>query len=247
MAASKSIDPTSAEGKAQNRVLASKVMADALSETLANLRKKAGITQQKEHKMAAAASSDVKGKGKAVEESPASKKGAKPARKACRGSDASTSSSDSDGTSDESGNGLNSGDESDATVSHISAEDAPAGADEDFEGFEHGIQDSEDESMASDSSFPAVAPPQKAKKEVEAPGTAKLDKKAKAALDRGPPTTSAFLPSLAGGYTVGDPDGSVYSYSGDEEPAAIKPERKNRRGQRARQAYVHLHALMLQI
>lgn len=249
-ASSNAIDPTIAEGKAQNRVLASKAMADALNDILVNLRKKAGISivaksKQSNDKAASAAGStkDVKGKGKAVavEHIPAKKS----ARQSRHASEASTSVSDDGDETSSSEDDLDSddGDESDATVSHISAEDAPPGADEEFSGFSDNNNDDDDDdnvSIASDSSFPVAAPKKskKAKEPDSLPASSrKLDKKAKAALDRAPPpTTSAFLPSLAGGYTVGDPDGSVYSYSGDEGPAAIKPERKNRRGQRARQA-----------
>ena len=246
---SNAIDPTSAEGKAQNRVLASKAMADTLNDILANLRKKAGISTVAKSKQssdnaapAAGSTKDIKGKGKAVAVDPIPAK--KSARQARHASEASTSDSD-DGdetSSSEDDLGSDDGDESDATVSHISAEDAPPGADEEFGGFSDNNDNDDDDniSIASDSSFP-VAAPKNSKKAKEADSlhapSRKLDKIAKAALDRAPPPlTSAFLPSLAGGYTVGDPDGSVYSYSGDEGPAASKPERKNRRGQRARHA-----------
>lgn len=48
-------------------------------------------------------------------------------------------------------------------------------------------------------------------------------------------TSSSFLPSLAVGYTFGDSDAEdEYAMPEDEG----EPKRKNRRGQRARQAYV---------
>ena len=264
------IDPTSAVGKAQNRVLASKAMADALNETLAHLRKKAGLSiaqvqQNRKGKADESLANDIKGKGKATSVPETEKAGRVLKRSRRASSEASTSTSESDDyeEDDESIEGLDSDDDSDATVSHISAEDAPPGADEDFNGFggsgsEGGDSSDSDAnsedagSVSSDTSYPTVK--KKISRQTKEPESApaKLDKKAKAALDRAqtapqpPPRTSTFLPSLAGGYTAGDPDGSVYSYSGDEGaggPASLKPERKNRRGQRARQACVFIYFL----
>ena len=50
------------------------------------------------------------------------------------------------------------------------------------------------------------------------------------------PATSTFLPSLSVGFTRGDSDGS--EFSDDDEAIDGTTARKNRRGQRARKAYV---------
>jgi hypothetical protein len=121
------------------------------------------------------------------------------------------------------------------TLSHMSAEDSIP--DDEFEGIAavSGEESGSDgdgagsDSGDSTSSFPTVSKTKsKDKKEAEN----KKAKKLKTTVSS-PPAESAFLPSLAAGYTLGDSDGSVYS---DDEAGDTKPVRKNRRGQRARQA-----------
>jgi hypothetical protein len=64
-------------------------------------------------------------------------------------------------------------------------------------------------------------------------------KKAKAQIPTGPITSSTFLPSLSVGYTLGDSDSDPDldpDVDGSGMIGRAGPERKNRRGQRARQA-----------
>lgn len=171
-------------------------------------------------------------------------------------SDASTSDSEDDGLAGDDDDD----DDDDRTVSHISADEDMLGdeGEEEFGGISPGSDsdgeddDDEDddgaESMASDTSFPTA---HTASSKTTKLKSTKADKSSKSKKTKGGEqsivpiststsgpaiTSSAFLPSLAAGYTLGDSDGSVYSDEGDEIVGPSKPEKKNRRGQRARQA-----------
>ncbi len=92
-------------------------------------------------------------------------------------------------------------------------------------------------SGASDDDEPSLTVPKRLKRAVI---TATSKKKAKpSAPSKGSITSSTFLPTLSTGFTLGDSDSDPDL---DRDPGGIvgtqKPERKNRRGQRARQAYV---------
>ena len=92
------------------------------------------------------------------------------------------------------------------------------------------------------SSLPPLATKGKVKRKAE-PEEEKPAKKVKPNPVREQATTSSsFLPSLAVGYTFGDSDAEDdYEMPEDEG----EPKRKNRRGQRARQAYVLLVTLSI--
>lgn len=61
--------------------------------------------------------------------------------------------------------------------------------------------------------------------------------KKEASAKHAPAGTSTFLPSLSGGFTFGDSDNEdSYSLSEGEDHDPSEPQRKNRRGQRARRA-----------
>lgn len=226
-------DGTSVIAKAQNRILANKVLVQCLQEVLDSLRQKAGIVN--------APSAKNKDSSKATQDDKKSKLTAQnlakvsidPARKERltkrSNADVDEDETSSEEDSDEEGSG--------ATASHISAEESIP--DDEFAGIEKTSDEDSDEdpegsiSGASASSFPTVRK-QKEKSQKAANETTKSKKQRVA--ESSPPTTSAFLPSLAAGYTLGDSDGSVYS---DDDAADTKPARKNRRGQRARQLYVN--------
>lgn len=109
--------------------------------------------------------------------------------------------------------------------------------------------DNNEAAVASDSSFPIAGPSKSAavtNKSTAAKSSTALqkDKNSKRggegsrgpSSSRQPVTSSAFLPSLAGGYiSYSDSDGEDAQWVKDAEKGE-KKERKNRRGQRARQA-----------
>lgn len=216
-----SIDATSIIGKAQNRVLASKVLVQAVVETLEHLQQRAGIESTS---ASSGKKPNTNGDSNLTVDTSISrlqKKEATRQIKRVNEQDGDTTSSDEDEDEDSG---------SSDTASHISAEeDIP---DDEFRGIgegedsKRGTIDSDEasDSEASTSSFPALTT-------ISAKESNGQSKKRKA-RDMSPPTSSAFLPSLAAGYTLGDSDGSVYS--DDDDVADTKPERKNRRGQRAR-------------
>lgn len=217
----KQMDNTSVAAKAENRVLASKVMVQCMQEVLESLRERAGIAPKK-------ASKQDKEKPKAALTSQNLAKAAESAqaqRKSALEDDETSSEEDSDLE----GSGT--------TLSHLSDEgsipDDEFGGNAAISGEESGSDSDEDDagsvSGASTSSFPTVS---KAKTKAKEASEKKKAKKLKTTVSS-PQAESAFLPSLAAGYTLGDSDGSVYS---DDEAGDTKPVRKNRRGQRARQA-----------
>ncbi|KAK9897464.1 Bud-site selection protein [Cystobasidium minutum MCA 4210] len=225
----KTSDGTSVSAKAQKRILANKVVVQSLQEVLDALRQKAGIGSATSTKSKDSVKPSKEDKKTALTAQNLAKATIDPARKeriAKSPKDDDETSSEED--SDEEGSG--------ATASHISAEESIP--DDEFVGLQQGSEDASDEesdddseggsvSGASTSSFPTVA-----KKDPKSSKEASKSKRQKVTATS-PPTTSAFLPSLAAGYTLGDSDGSVYS---DDDAADTKPARKNRRGQRARQA-----------
>lgn len=253
-AAAGAADATSPKGKAQNRILANKVVVECMTDVLASLRARAGL-----------ASEDAQAaRVQAPEQSALRQKQQERAREADARSD---SEPDSEGE-DSAAGGSTSGDttsssedsdedsDDDGTVSHISAEEEMPGPEADFFGFDdpsaaaessrkmsrRRASASSDES-ASDGALgrPASSPPPasakvKASKEAKASKRDKAKSKKADVASAKPITSSAFLPSLAGGYTVGDEDGSVYDFSDDDGTAPAAMMRKNRRGQRARQA-----------
>lgn len=102
------------------------------------------------------------------------------------------------------------------------------GSGSDDDGPQSGSDGEFDDGFASDDSAAAAPPPPPAKKARREDPSAK----------RKPPTSSAFLPSLAGGYiSYSDSDGEDAKWVKEAEKGD-KTERKNRRGQRARRAYV---------
>lgn len=254
------VDPKSARGKACNRVLANKVVAECLSQVITTLRTKAGTAADKQHQTTTASTNKAAGDGLAststlrgIKEKPsmiADKKKELPRSKAAKLDDETSSEEDSDIATDDDDfrdSDLEE-DEDDVTVSHISAEedmldddqeefggfgDDSRNPDSDFSGSEDDEELEVDESGRLTSQNTLEGPAKKAKKSKTSKSSPSESKMASAT---GPPTTSAFLPSLAGGYTLGDSDGSVYSDSDNDGAGSVKPERKNRRGQRARQA-----------
>lgn len=247
-------DPSSPAGKAKNRIMAHKVFQEELKSVLKGLKEKAGLEDR--------ASGSSARKDKPVTATPASSKDKKGREdesdalaalaklSAKKGKARQMDEDDSDATSDTSDEETSDEDEEDdddATVSHISAdEDEMRAAEIGFDGMTGGSDSDEDDepssaseagddddnvSVASSSSFSV-------KKEKASKEKAKNEK----ALKEKPlpplkTTTSAFLPSLAAGYTIGDEDGSVYG-SDEDGAGSAQVVRKNRRGQRARQASV---------
>ncbi|GAA5892220.1 hypothetical protein JCM5296_003208 [Sporobolomyces johnsonii] len=100
-------------------------------------------------------------------------------------------------------------------------------------------EDDDDDDAASDSSFP-VRPSSSKKRQHSlspSPPPLKKSKPSREPAPRKPVTSSAFLPSLAGGYiSYSDSDGEDAKWVKDAEKDDKKGQRKNRRGQRARQA-----------
>ena len=236
-------DPLSAGGKAQNRVLASKVLVESLDQTLAALRVKAGLSvqthaeslQTKKRKLTQQPKKEVKPSAKVLYKLQATEE---PPPVASGSQTSSSSSAPDSGDIDESE------DDDDITVSHISEEDAMPSVTDNIRNLDrHAISQSEassDEEAASSiasSSFDASSKPLP---------TEMLARKGKAVRTL-PLTTSAFLPSLAGGYTLGDSDGSVYSLSDEDGTGSAKMQRKNRRGQRARQMWVQQSAYIFKL
>lgn len=226
------IDGTSVAAKAQNRILANKVVVQCMQEVIESLRQKAGIASAAKSKQKESAKSAKQNSKSALTAQNLAKVATSSAGK---GKAAAKPEKDDDETSSEEDSDIEEG--SSGTASHISAEESLP--DDEFEGIQKGEEDESEEdaeddqdddagsiSGASTSSFPVVS-----KQKEPIVDTAKSKKQRTA--ETSPPTTSAFLPSLAAGYTLGDSDGSVYS---DDEAADTKPQRKNRRGQRARQA-----------
>lgn len=253
------IDPTHILGKAQNRILASKVLVEQLNDVLNRLRQHAGLLTS---------NSDSPNKTKMMletgragpsrlssnqiertangehrqEMSGRQQKTSGIALGAAPGRVLTSDSSDNEETSEEEFD-----DDDDETVSHISAEDDGEG---DFSDVFRGIQrtdaqddsdDDSDEDIRQGSRYSrSDAPPDHIPADIATLRQSKSTRRRAEPSVSPPsamrPTTSAFLPSLAAGYTLGDSDGSVYSHSDDEGPGKGKPQRKNRRGQRARQA-----------
>jgi len=224
------LDGTSVAAKAQNRVLASKVMVQCMQEVLESLRERAGIAPKNASKQQKADQNSGKGDTKPALTSQNLAKATEAAQKARKAAIQGEETS-SEEESDEEGSG--------ATVSHISAEESIP--DDEFNGIDatsetdsgsdhdSDAEDAQSISGASASSFPTISKRKAKDKQSAEKSKAKKQKTA----ELSPPITSEFLPSLAAGYTLGDSDGSVYS---DDEAADTKPVRKNRRGQRARQA-----------
>lgn len=210
--------PASAAGKAQNKLSASKVWTECLTEIIGDVKSRAGI-----------AGTGVKAnrKGADTNAEPLKQNGRKKQGPSDRSQQRTLQTDSQDSDVHESDDRENGG--SDATISHLSSADDD---DDDGEMFE-GIANSDGGSADSDAETGSEEAPTRVSriKAASVTNTPAGRKASKAA-----PVTSAFLPSLAGGYTMGDSDGSVYSDSDDENPGNIVTERKNRRGQRARQA-----------
>ena len=261
--ASAPADATSPKGKARNRILANKVVVECMTDVLASLRARAGLVSLDAKAASVQAQEQPalrqKPKQKRASEADAgsdsdpTSEGEDSAAGGSISGDTTSSSEDSDEDSDD-----------DGTVSHISAEEEMPGSEDDFFGFDDSSaparssrttsrrraggqsDDSDSESDDSASSFPLArpaSPPPPASAKAKASKEAKISKKDKTKSSKKadvasakPITSSAFLPSLAGGYTVGDEDGSVYDFSDDDGTAPAAMMRKNRRGQRARQA-----------
>ncbi|GAA5861131.1 hypothetical protein JCM3774_002200 [Rhodotorula dairenensis] len=239
-------EPTSAEAKARNRILANKAVGEAWDEIVRAIRKRLGEEVE------------PKGKGKAVEAPP--KKGITmdPGRQAAIESAFLHGGGDDDDAHDDNERDERDGDDADEETSEdegpiagfssggedsemdddeaIQRELAALGGDDSAsEDAWSGSEDDEAEGVAAD------VPASKKRKNLSlSPPPALQSKKAKAAAAAAaakPITSSSFLPSLAAGYiSYSDSDGEEARWIKDEERKDQKDKRKNRRGQRARQA-----------
>ena len=225
---SKSGDPTSIYGKAQNRILASKVLLQDINQVLNRLRAYSGLTAESILKPATSEKRDTKGKTRARKElvdmdgnfdrSLPVHAGQLVASNndACQGFSSRTKFGGEDAAIED-------------NDSYLPADEDASSDDGDADDWadrtnSSGSGSDKDDSIFFDSASSSCS----ASKE----NLAKKQKAASVPLLK----SSAFLPSLAGGYTLGDSDGSVYSISDEEGAGSAKVERKNRRGQRARQA-----------
>ncbi|GAA6007390.1 hypothetical protein JCM10207_006325 [Rhodosporidiobolus poonsookiae] len=237
------LEPVSAEGKARNRLLASKVVGEAWDEVARAVRKRMG--------------EEVEGKGKKVEE--VKKKGitmdsgrAAALEKALleggeEEEDEGESSDDEGpaaGFSEDEGGADEEEDDDEAIQREEAALEEGDGSASEWSDSEDGeaasSSDDDDAGAASDSSFPPAKPSKPTKKRQPSlspsPPPAKKSKSASAAPGK-PITSSSFLPSLAAGYiSYSDSDGEDAKWVKDAEREDKKGARKNRRGQRARQA-----------
>ncbi|BGP15401.1 hypothetical protein JCM10213_005099 [Rhodosporidiobolus nylandii] len=246
------LDPQSAEGKARNRVLASKVVGEAWSEIDRAVKKRMGEEV------------DSKGKGKAKDEpEKEQKKGITmdPGRAAALeaallaggedGAESGEESSEDEGPaagfSEDEGAGSDDEADDDAAIqAELDALNDGVGSEGEWSGSEDGgfFEGEEDDDAASDTSFPAAKPAATKSKKRQpslspSPPPAKKSKADKAAAPKPgkPITSSSFLPSLAAGYiSYSDSDGEDAKWVRDAEREDKKGARKNRRGQRARQA-----------
>ncbi|GJN89504.1 hypothetical protein Rhopal_002491-T1 [Rhodotorula paludigena] len=240
------VDPQSAEGKARNRVLANKAIGEAWDEVSRAVRKRLGEEVEQPGK--------DKGKGKEKEKKPPKGIRMDPGRQAAieqaflgggaeeaeeGGEESSADEGPAEGFSDdEAGEGGSEEDEDEAIQRELAALDEGAGSEGEW-------SDSDDEGAASDaasdSSFPtgganAAAKTSKRRQPSLSPSPTPA-KKAKPAAPSKPITSSSFLPSLAAGYvSYSDSDGEDARWVKDAEREDKKSQRKNRRGQRARQA-----------
>ncbi|GAA6035729.1 hypothetical protein JCM8097_005672 [Rhodosporidiobolus ruineniae] len=235
------LDPQSAEGKARNRVLANKTVGEAWDEVSRAVRRRMGEEVD----------SKGKDKGKGKEKEPEKKRGMTmdPGRAAAleaallkggedndeEGAQSSEDEGPAAGFSDDE-EGAGSGDEDDdeAIERELAALNDGVGSEGEWSGSEDEDAGSDDDA-ASTSSFPSR--PSKKRQPSLSPSPPPA-KKAKSALKPGKPiTSSSFLPSLAAGYvSYSDSDGEDAKWVKDAEREDKKGQRKNRRGQRARQA-----------
>ncbi|GAA5909015.1 hypothetical protein JCM6882_004968 [Rhodosporidiobolus microsporus] len=242
------LDPQSADGKARNRVLASKVVGEAWDEVVRAVRKRMGEEVD---------SKGGKGKGKEKEE-PEKKKGIQmdPGRAAAleaallKGGDDEAETDGDDSSADEGpAAGFSEGeegDEDDEVERELARLNEGAGSEGEWSGSEDEDDDDgaafsdEDDDAASDSSFPTTKTDKAASSKKRQPSLSPSPppaKKSKAAAVSKPITSSSFLPSLAAGYVnYSDSDDEDARWVKDAEREDKKSARKNRRGQRARQA-----------
>ncbi|GAA5859715.1 hypothetical protein JCM8547_006996 [Rhodosporidiobolus lusitaniae] len=242
------LDPQSAEGKARNRVLANKVVPEAWDEVVRAVRKRMGEEVE---------SKGGKGKEKEVVQEPKKRITMDPGRAAALekallegagadGEDEGESSADEgpkEGFTDEEAAGSEGEDDDDAIARELAALNDGVGSEGEWSGSED--EDDRDEAgAASDSSFPisrpsaSSAPSSKKRPQPSlSPSPPPASKKAKSAKPTKPITSSSFLPTLAGGYiSYSDSDGEDAKWVKASEREDKKSQRKNRRGQRARQA-----------
>lgn len=241
--------PTSAESKARNRILANKAVGEAWDEIARAVRKRLGEEVEP--------AKGAKGKGKEEEK----KKGITmdPGRQAAieaaflnGGSDEGEAQEDggADGeeadeeTSEDEGpaEGFSSGPEDegdsdadeDEAIQRELAALGGSGSEGDWSGSEEDEDDDDEQAV----------PSTKRRKLSLSPPPPPAPKKAKTAAPSKPITSSSFLPSLAAGYiSYSDSDGEEARWIKDGERKEQQGEkRKNRRGQRARQAYVRIHS-----
>ena len=108
-----------------------------------------------------------------------------------------------------------------------------------FDGSDAEDSESDDVPSPESTTTPISVAPVKSKPKAAVVKPAKIEKVAKVARKESKPiTSSAFLPSLAGGYiSYSDSDGEDAKWVKESEKGE-KKERKNRRGQQARQAFV---------
>ncbi|GAA5986853.1 hypothetical protein JCM10908_000922 [Rhodotorula pacifica] len=250
-------DPSSAESKARNRILANKAVGEAWDEIVRAVRKRLGEEVEPKE-------TNGKGKGKAVEEPPRKGMTMDPGRQAAieaaflqgredaaedggeadEGEEGVEAANDADEeTSEDEGPvaGFSSGEEEGSEMDDdeaIQRELAALGGDDSAS--EGAWSGSEDEAEDVDSEAEGAPSSKKRRKLSLSPPPAPTSKKAKAAAAAAaakPITSSSFLPSLAAGYiSYSDSDGEEARWIKDEERKDQKDKRKNRRGQRARQA-----------
>jgi len=241
------LDPQSAASKARNRVLAHKAIGDSWDDVSRAVRKRLGEDV------------DAPGKGKGGKEVEV-KKGITmdPGRQAAieaafLGGEAGGEGEDEDGaaSSEDEGPaaGLSDDDEGPVAGSEDEGDDEEAIRRE-MAALEEGVgSEGEWSGSDSDDDLAAAAGPSTSAKPLKrrqpslSPSPPPAAKKQRALAPSKPITSSSFLPSLNAGYvSYSDSDGEDAKWVKDAEREDRKEAggRKNRRGQRARQACVHL-------
>ncbi|GAA6055894.1 hypothetical protein JCM3770_002348 [Rhodotorula araucariae] len=244
------LDPRSAECKARNRVLAHKAVGEAWDEVSRAVRKRLGEEVD-------ARGGGAKGKEKELAPPPPKKGitmdpgrqaqieaaflGGGDADGADEGDDGDESSEDegpAEGVSEDEAASGDEDDEEDDDVAiqrELAALEEGVGSEGEWSGSEADRDDSENASVSS-----AAAPPANKAAKRRQPSLSPSPppaKKARSAAPSKPITSSSFLPSLAAGYvSYSDSDGEDARWVKDLEREDKKGARKNRRGQRARQA-----------
>ncbi|GAA5976273.1 hypothetical protein JCM11641_001101 [Rhodosporidiobolus odoratus] len=247
------LDPLSPEGKARNRVLAGKVVGEAWSEIDRAIKKRMGEEVDGKGKKT---EEEVKGKEeekkKGIQMDPgraAALESALLAGAAVEQEDGAEGESSEDegpvagfSSGEEDGDDNEGEDDDEAIQAELDALNGDTGSEGDWSGSEEDDEGDDDAaSIASDSSFPAVSAKSistaNKKRALPSPSPPPAKKAKASAKPAKPITSSSFLPSLAAGYvSYSDSDGEDAKWIRDAEKEDKKGQRKNRRGQRARQA-----------